>query len=105
MKNLWDFLFGTLLIGGAPWSILALWFVVGDLFEKYTHVAISDTVGLVITGIVLILTLVAFGAAVVYRFRKRLLPRGFIVAEVCLGVVGAILLLGYYAAVMQYIID
>lgn len=90
MKYLWDFIFGILLIGGAPWSVLALWIIGGDLFQRCTHIVISDTVFMVITGIVLILALVTFGAAIAYRVRRRLLPTGFIVAEAFLGVVGAL---------------
>ena len=105
MKYLWDFIFGVLLIGGAPWSVIALVVVVGDLVQKYTHIDVPDTVALIISGIVFITTFLVFGAAVAYRVKKRLLPRGFIMAEVLLGVVGAVFLFGFYGVMMHFIID
>jgi len=105
MKYLWDFIFGVLLIGGAPWSVIALVIVVWDLFQRYAHMVASNTVGLVIFGITVITSVLVFGAAVAYRVKKRLLPLGFIAAEVLLGVVGAILLFGFYGVLMHSIID
>ncbi len=104
MKYLWDFIFGVLLIGGAPWSVIAVVVVVSDLLEKHAHIVASDTVALVISGIMFITALFVFGAAIAYRLRKRLLPRGFIVAEIFLGVVGAFVLFMFYGVIMYSII-
>jgi len=105
MRYLWDFIYGVLLIGGAPWSILALWIVGGDLFERVTHIVMSNAVGEVMSGIVVIVAFFAFGAAVAYRVKKRVLPRWSIAAEVLFGVAGAILILGFYGVIVHSIID
>lgn len=105
MKHLWDFIFGVLLIGGAPWSVMAFVILVGDLVQKYVHVDFMGTVGFVVFGIMAITAFLAFGAAVAYRVKKRVLPRGFIIAEVLIGVIGAILLFGVYGVFMHSTID
>ena len=104
IKYLWDFSFGVLLIGGAPWSVFALFVVVGDYVQKYTHVVASNTVSLLISAVIFFIAFLVFIVAVAYRFRHRFLPRGFIVAEVCLGFVWAIALLVFYGVVMYSII-
>ena len=42
IRQSWDFLFGALLIGGAPICVLALTVVLGDLYQSLFHVIISE---------------------------------------------------------------
>jgi hypothetical protein len=105
MKYLWDFMFGVLLIGRAPWSVIGLATVVGDFLQKHTRIVTSDAVDYVIISIIMVAAFFAFGGAVAFRIKKRLLPRGFIVAEVLLGVVGAFVLFMFYGVIVHSIID
>jgi len=52
MKYLWDFIFGILLIGGAPWSVIGLATVIGDFLQKHIHIVTSDAVDNVVIGII-----------------------------------------------------
>jgi drug/metabolite transporter (DMT)-like permease len=101
----WDFVFGVLLIGGAPMSIFALMVVLGDSFQKLSHIRIPNTVGFVMFAIMFISALLAFIFALRFRLRKRLLPRVFIVVEALLGIVGALFLFAFYGVMVHSIID
>ena len=105
MRKLWDFIFGVLLIGGAPWSVIGLATVVGDFLQNHIHVVTSDAVDYVVIGIIMVLAFLAFCGAVAYRLRKRLIPRGFIVAEGILGILGAFCVFVFYGVLVHSIID
>ena len=96
---------GVLLFGGAPWSVIGLATVIGDFLQKHIHIVTSDAVDNVVIGIIMVAAFLAFGGAIAFRLRKRLLPRGFIVAEVFLGVVGAFVFFLFYGVIIHSIID
>jgi hypothetical protein len=95
IRLLWDFLFGVLLIGGAPWAVLGLTVVLGDLCQSQFHVVIPE----LIFGIMLLAAIAAFCFAISYRVFHRLLPKPFIVLEIILGMAGAIFFFGLYGVV------
>jgi hypothetical protein len=101
LKQLWDFVFGVLLIGGAPLGVVGLVTILGDLYQRLFSVTIPDSVGMAVTGFGMLVAFAAFIAAIWYRLRHRLIPRGFAVAEAVLGVVGAVMFMALIA--MQYI--
>ena len=105
MKYLWDFIFGVLLIGGAPWSVIALVTVVGDLIQKLFHVVIPDGVSIFAGFMSLALGFAAFIGAIMFRFGRRIIPRGFLVGEVLLGLFGAVVLFVFYGVLLHSIID
>ena len=104
-RKLLDFAFGVLLFGVAPMSIFALAIFIGELLHRFSHVVIPDSVGFAIGIIVYVSALLAFVGAFVFRLRKRMLPRLFIVAEVVFGIVGAIITFILYLVLMRSLID
>ncbi len=101
----WDFLFGILLIGGAPWCVLALVIILGDGFQKMFHVVIPDSVNYPLTWVALLGALAVFILAIRHRVRRRLLPKGFLALELLLGIGGALFVFAVYGVVMHSVID
>ena len=104
-RKLLDFAFGALLFGVAPMSVFALAIFIGELLHRFTTVVIPHSVGFGIGVIVYASALLAFVGALFYRLRKRMLPRGFIAAEVVLGIIGAFVAFILYLVFMRSIID
>jgi hypothetical protein len=100
MKELRDFIFGALLIGVAPILVFGFALVVGDLLQKLSHNVVSDTICFLVAQASLPLGLLAFACAISFRLRKQLLPRGYLVVEVPLGILVALLL--YLLCFMPY---
>jgi hypothetical protein len=103
-RKLLDFAFGVLLFGVTPMSVFALAILIGELLHRLSHVVIPHSVGSAIGIIVYVLALLGFIGAFVFRLRKRILPRGYIVAEVLLGIIGAFVTFIFYLVVMRSII-
>jgi len=101
----WDFLFGVLLIGGAPLCAMALTMILLFLNESRFPVIISEGIGFVILGVMFITAVAAFAYAIRFRLRRRLLPKGVVVLEVLLGIIGAFFLLSGYGVLMVYAIS
>lgn len=99
LRLFWDFLFGVLLIGGAPWAVLALTVILGDLYQSLFHVIISDITQSVIVSVMMIAATAMFCFAVSYRFRRRLIPKWLVVLEIMFGLAGAIFFFGLYGVV------
>jgi len=100
----WDLFFGVLLIGGAPMSVMALTVILGDFYQSLFHVVISDGIGFAVFGVMFISMVAVFFYAIRFRLRRRLLPGGFIAAEVLLGIIGAFFLFSLYGVLMYSII-
>jgi hypothetical protein len=96
----WDFFFGALLIGGAPVSVIALTVVLGDLYQSVFHVIIPEGASLVVFCAMSLAAVAAFACAVRYRLRRRLLPKGVVVLEVLVGVIGAVVLYAFYGVLL-----
>jgi hypothetical protein len=104
-RKLLDFAFGALLFGVAPMSVFAVVIFIGELLHRFSTVVIPHSVGYAIGVIVYALALLAFVGAFVFRLRRRMSPRGFIVAEVVLGIIGAIVIFFLYLVLMRSLID
>jgi hypothetical protein len=100
LRMLWDLFFGAFLIGGAPWCIIAAFIVIGDLIQKILHVTIPDVVDIPLFCLALVGAATAFGFAIRHRVRRRVLPAGFLVLEILLGLAGAFFLFMFYGVVM-----
>jgi hypothetical protein len=102
MKSLrlfWDFLFGVLLIGGAPMSVLALTVVLADSYRAVFHIVIPQGTSLILVVLSFVMAVVAFACAIRFRLRRRLLPKGAIVGEAVLGLIGAFFVYSFYGVV------
>ena len=97
-----DFLFGVLLIGGAPLCAMALSIFL--IFLSPCPAIISEWIGFVFQGVVFIPAVAAFAYAIRFRLRRRLLPKGVVVLEVLLGLIGALFLFSGYGVLMVYAI-
>ena len=104
-RKLLDFAFGALLFGVAPMSVFALAIFIGELLHRFSTFVIPHSAGFAIGIIVYASALLAFVGAFVFRLRKRMLPRGFIVAEIVLGIIGAIVTFFLYLVLMRSLID
>ena len=106
LAELWDVLFGIIVIGGAPFAggTLATMLVLGCL--KVFHVsetsAIYDISGM--TSLLLGAGL-AFCMALFYRIRKRLTPKPYIVLEALLGIFGALVFFAFWGVLVHASID
>ena len=103
-RKLLDLIFGAFLIGVAPMSVFALFILPGEILHLF-HIQVVIPIGFVITCVVYSAALLAFIGALFFRLRKRLLPRGFIVAEVVFGIVGAFFAFLFYCALIRSLID
>src|SRR5712691_35050 len=101
VRVLGDFLFGVLLISGVPMCVMALTLILALLYESQFHVfiSISDGIGTIIFGVMCI---AAFAYVIRFRLRRRLLPKGVVVLEVLLGIIGAFFLFCGYGVLMVY---
>src|SRR4051812_8360973 len=99
----WDFLFGVLLIGGAPMCVIALTVILGNLYQTLFHVIIADSSDLVMGGAMFFMAVAAFAYAIRFRLRRRLLPKSVILLEVLLGIIGAFFLYAFYGVLMYSI--
>jgi hypothetical protein len=89
IQQSWDFLFGALLIGGAPLSVIALTVVSGDFAQRLLKAKTPEPVVTTIVLLSWIVALVAFVAAIRTRMRRRILPGWLVFAEAILGVAWA----------------
>ena len=99
LSQLWDFLFGALLIGGGPWIIFGLTVIHCELFESLTHMVIPKGVQEVISDCMGIAAVLSFVCAFWFRLHNRKLPVGFLIRETLFGIAGAVLFLGLYGVV------
>ena len=104
VRQSWDFLFGALLIGGAPLCVMTLTVILGGLYESLFQVIISEGISFVVFGVMFITAVAAFAYAIRVRLRRRLLPRGILVLEVLLGTISAFFLFSAYGVIMVYAI-
>jgi hypothetical protein len=100
----WDFLFGVLLICGAPWSIIALTVILFDTYQSVFHVIIPDSLSVVIVSVMFIIAVSIFAYVIRFRWRKRLLPKAFIALEILFGTTLALFLFCFYGVVTYSII-
>jgi hypothetical protein len=100
LRLIWDFLFGALLIGGAPMCVMALTVVLADFCQALLQVVIPEGVSLAIFVLMSLTSIAAFAYAIRFRLRRRLLPKAVILAEVVLGAVGAFSLFSFYGVVI-----
>jgi hypothetical protein len=102
MKSLrlfWDFLFGVLLIGGAPISVLALTVVLADLYQATFHMVIPRGTSLILVVLSFVIAALAFAYAIRFRLRRRLLPKRALLGEVLLGLIGSFFVYLFYGVV------
>jgi hypothetical protein len=104
LAQTWDVLFGALLIGGAPWVVIALSVILGDLYERLFQTTVPDKVGTVACVVMFITAFIAFAGAIQFRVRRRILPVGFVILEAFLGVAGALVLFVFYGVLTYSII-
>jgi len=91
-------------LGGGAFPLRFEWGAVRDRYQSLFHVVISDGIGFAICGVTFISMVAVFVYAIRFRLRRRLLPEGFIAAEVLLGIIGAFLLFSLYGVLMYSII-
>ena len=105
LAGLWDFLFGSIVIGGAPLGCsLAIISVTSFLLDRaLPHGFSSAILDNTITTVLVILALAAFVltliTAIRFRQQRRILPAAWIAGEVVLGLV----LTGVYGMVFIFI--
>jgi len=104
LRGLWDFIFGVILIAGAPFLPGGILLIPLDLLWPHPHGSMADMVGGAVSILTLLGGVTAFGYAIQYRSRHRVLPKYFIVGEILLGVVGAFLFFSYYGVLSYSII-
>ena len=104
LRYSWDLFFGVLLIGGAPWCVVASLIILGDLFQSVSHLIVPEAVFAVLFFLSLAGAVAAFAFAIRHRVRQRVLPPGFLVLEILLGLGGAFILFGFYGVVMYSIV-
>ena len=86
LRQFWDFLFGAILIGGAPKSVIGLFVTVGDSLHWLLKFTISIPVGLIFGFAVIAVAIGAFVVAIRFRIRRRIVPSWLVVLEIILGV-------------------
>jgi hypothetical protein len=89
LRQVWDLLFGVLLIGGAPLSVIGLWATVVVSIQWLLKFTIPIPVGLISGFAVIALAIGAFVVAIRFRIRRRILPSWLVVFEIILGVAWA----------------
>ena len=105
LRMLWDLFFGVSLIGGAPWSVIALQIIIGDLVQSVFHLnMIPNSIFTPIMCVTMLAALAAFVFAIRFRVRRRVLPAGFLALEILLGLAGAFLLFMLYGVITYSII-
>jgi hypothetical protein len=99
LQKTWDFIYGMILIGGAP---LAAIFLLSYALSPMASALEQNMLGWYCARAILIGVL--FGTwflVVLHRFRHRLLPSWILVLEVVVGFVGAMAYIALYMAVGQ----
>jgi hypothetical protein len=89
MREVWDFLFGALLIGGLPLSAFALLLLGSQLYESVFKARVSESAMDALFLVAFTLAVVGFGWALLFRFRRRLTPKWVLAMEAGVGIVGA----------------
>jgi hypothetical protein len=89
LRQLWDFLFGVLLIAGAPLSVIGLWVTVAVSLQWLLKFTIPMPVGFIFGFAVIATAIGAFVVAIRFRIRRRIVPSWLVVFEIILGVAWA----------------
>jgi hypothetical protein len=79
MKYIWDYIFGTVLIGGAP---LIVFFGLGSLLCYIEKFAPEITNSPFSSYLILALSVFSWFSLIRYRSKKRILSRRFLVTEI-----------------------
>ena len=96
LRQSWDFLFGAILIGGAPLSVIGLFVTVGDSLQWLLKFTISIPVGFIFGFAVIAVAIGAFVVAIRFRIRRRIVPSLLVVLEIILGVAWAGFVYAFY---------
>jgi hypothetical protein len=104
-EKTWDFIYGVLLIGGAPLCTLCglgwLSVVASNRIARGSSRSSGDAWATTFIAFSMCAAVVAFGMAVWWRVRRRILPVWVVVVEVLLGVVAAVFVWAL-AALLSY---
>jgi hypothetical protein len=100
-----DFVYGVVLIGGAPLSVFFLPALIVEIFSPFFHFRIPDIVGMIIVGFFMLAAFAALVVAATHRAHHRLAPRSLKVVEIIFGILLALWFFGYYAIITHDIID
>ena len=100
-----DFVYGVVLIGGAPLCVLSIPVLIADVTSRFLKFTIPDVISMILVAFLLLAAIGAFVAAVLYRAYHRNTPRLLEVAEVVLGVFCALWFFGYYAITVHMLYD
>ncbi len=99
--KIWDFVFGSLLVGGAPlgtyWLLALLLDWPCNLMFRHYGERPAFILQMITLGIATLAAMAAFGFAIFWRTRHRLIPTWLLVFEVVVGIVGAFFFFGFIA--------
>lgn len=99
-QKLADFLFGCLLVGGAPVAVSWLLMLIASLAFDYAHKHHGESAVRELQTIVFpfipVSALTSFIFAILWRIIHRRTPRTLVALEVVLAMFGAVLFLGYW---------
>jgi RsiW-degrading membrane proteinase PrsW (M82 family) len=94
-----DFLFGSFLIGFLPWVAFIVSLILDTLFSNPGSEMWLQNKNHILSIFSFITVLVAFGFAICYRLRHRLLPKWVIAGEILCGVIAAFFLIIFFALI------
>ena len=100
-----DFVYGVVLIGGAPLCVLFVPVLIADIVSPFLKFTIPIVISMILVGFLLLAAIGAFVAAVLYRAHHRNTPRLLEVAEVVLGIFCALWIFGCYALAEHTLYD
>lgn len=100
MKYIWDFFYGIIVIGSAPWGALLLMGSINEILSILIKKPDQDNLTLAMALIGPIVIISAFILALVYRWRKRVLPKLYIIYEIILGIAWSVALFFFYGVVV-----